>query len=126
MTVKSFRAGEALAITPHMEKSVAKAFNEFARKPSAPKQFNGTLRAFKDAHGCKHNWKPVAGLSKEHSEYLKSVTEEEPTPGSVKWCGGCGAVSYWEEGKLWLYDATAKFFGKPPKRKRRDISVVEG
>lgn len=120
MTSKSFRIDAVPSITPHMEKNMAKAFDEFAPKHAGPKQFNGTLRRFSDPNACHHSWKECNGLSKEHSEYLKFVTEEAPEPDSTKWCTHCGSVSYWENGELWLFDSTTRFFGKPPKRKHRE------
>lgn len=119
MTTKSFRTDSKLSITPNMEKSVAKAFDEFSPK-HAPKMYNGTLVRRHNPHACHHVWKPAASLSKEHSDYLQLITEEKPEPGTVKWCSNCGAVSYWENGELWLYDATTRYFGKPPKRKHRE------
>ena len=121
MTSKSFRTDAMSVITPNMEKSMAKAFDEFAPKQAAPKQFNGTLRTYHNPNACKHSWKPCAGLSKEHAEYLKTITEETPeVGGNTKWCTNCGAVSYWENNELWLFDSTTRFFGKPPKRKHRE------
>lgn len=117
MTSKSFVAEKVPSITPNMEKSVSKAFQEFGKKREAPAQFNGKLRTFRDRRSCSHSWKDVSSLPREHAEYLKFVTEEDPTSETVKYCGSCGAVSYWSEGKLWLYDATTRYFGKPPKRR---------
>lgn len=120
MTSKSFNTEEVHGITPNMEKKVAMAFNEFAKRPSAPKMFNGVLKRSPSPSACKHSWKLVTSLPKEHADYLKLITEEEPPVGGTKWCTHCGSVSYWEDGQLWLFDATTKFFGKPPKRSRHE------
>lgn len=113
MTSKSFDVA-ALSITPKMEKSVAQAFNEFAPRD---KSFTGNLRRFVSNSSCRHSWKLVEKLPKEHADYLELVTEEAPD-GTVKYCTTCGSVSYWEDGQLWLFDATTRYFGKPPKRRR--------
>jgi len=118
MTSKSFNTEKFPSITPSMEKSVTKAFQEFGKNHVEPNLFNGRLKTFKDSSGCQHLWKPLVNIPKEHSEYLKLITEEDPPVGSTKWCSGCGSVSYWEDGKLWLFDSTTHFYGKPPKRKR--------
>jgi hypothetical protein len=110
-------------ITVNMEKSVAKAYEEFAPKQAGPKQFNGILKRAHNPAACVHTWKSTGPLPKEHLEYLKIVTEDEPTASSaVKWCTSCGSVSYWENGELWLFDATTRYFGKPPKRRRHETN----
>ena len=122
MTSKSFSTEVVPSITPNMERTAAMAFNEFAKRSAPAKMFNGVLKRFpyNSSSACKHSWKLVGSLPKEHADYLKLITEEEPPVGGTKWCSGCGAVSYWENGKLWLFDATTKFFGRPPKRNRHD------
>jgi hypothetical protein len=108
-----------LTITPTMERSVSQAFQEFNKKNKTPELFRGRLSARPGSASCLHRWKETSGLPKDHADYLQTVTEEEP-PVSIKWCGRCGAVSYWEDGSIWLYDATTRFFGKPPKRRPED------
>ena len=124
MTTKSFEAGDALRITPKMERNVRRAFDEFARTPQAPRMFNGQLVRFMDTASCLHAWCPVRDMPKEHADYLQSITEEETPPTGVMYCEDCGAVCYRENGGIWLYDATARFHGRPPKHhtqnQRRD------
>jgi hypothetical protein len=117
MTSKSFNVAKVPSITPTMEKSVSKAFQEFGKQRETPALYNGRLRTFRGHSSCNHSWKPLTSIPKEHAEYLKSITEEDPVEGETKFCSHCGSVSYWEEGKIWLYDATTRFFGKPPKRR---------
>ena len=100
---------------------VGEAFEAFAPRDNAFVQRKDHLGSeFKAGWSCEHRWQTVQ-KNPENTKFLQGLYEEEDLGPGQRYCDRCGATSLWDNGKLWAYDATVRFFGRPPKKSRRQV-----
>lgn len=111
MSYKIVNIQKKTTITPSMEDAILKAFEEFDADSSliGVSSREHLTTEFQEGICCSHQWKQ-APLDEEVTVWFQKNFEEETSPG--KYCTRCGAASLWENGHLWAYDGTARFFGK--------------
>lgn len=78
---------------------------------------------FRKGVSCAHKWRPAPMQDDISTWFKKNFEEESAEPG--EYCATCGATCLREEGKIWAYDATSKFFGNIPKERHRSLSQDE-
>ena len=70
---------------------------------------------FRSGVSCEHKWLSIAVGGDALAWLQKNFEETEITEASA--CTVCGATALLEGDKIWAYDATTRWFGKPPKEK---------
>ena len=127
MTNKRVDADNLPVITPAQERAVAKAFERYDSDAITIRvpQREHLGSKFKQNVSCAHGWFAFPH-SEENNRYAQQLLQEQDTT-SAAYCGKCGALALFEtapnymgteQTQLWAYDATARFFGKPPKQER--------
>jgi hypothetical protein len=101
-------------ITKKQEQMLMKAYEDYADTSEIKVPQREHLGAsFRKGVSCDHKWK-LAPVTDECSLWFKKNFEEEDAdPG--EYCSNCGATVLREDGKIWAYDGTTRFFGKIPK-----------
>ena len=75
---------------------------------------------FRAGVSCEHKWGTIFVGGDALAWLQKNFEETEITEATA--CIVCGATALLEDGKIWAYDATTRFFGKPPKEKHNASS----
>lgn len=105
------------SITNKQSEAIMNAFERYDSEADTIKvpQREHLASNFRKGVSCDHKWK-MAPMTDECSTWFKKNFEEESAdPG--EYCSTCGATVLREEGKIWAYDATSKFYGKVPKER---------
>ena len=75
---------------------------------------------FRKGVSCDHKWTPAPMQDDVSVWFQKNFEETDANPGS--YCSVCGATCLREDGKIWAYDGTTRFFGKVPKERHNASS----
>jgi len=108
-------------ITPKMERAVARAFEMYDNDDAIEVPLRDHLGAqFRKGVSCDHRWKP-APQEEVVAACFQKVFEESAIELGF-YCTVCGATCLRENGQIWAYDATTRFFGRVPKERTNDQS----
>lgn len=127
MTYKIIDTREKRAMTEKQGEAIMRAYERFDTDATTIKtpQKEHLDRSYREAVCCGHAWQPIPP-TEEGTKLLQKVFEETDIGDHQKICSVCGALSLWERGELWAYDAIfnakkpeEKPDRKPSKRERR-------
>lgn len=108
-------------ISQSQERAILKAFAEHEEfRTLYPPRRDHLAVEHRPGVCCTHQWVPVAPTD-ENLKHLRERFEETELGTAQQFCKRCGAVGLFDQDlragdaypKLWAYDATARFFGKP-------------
>lgn len=106
-------------ITKKQEAVLMKAYEDYADTNEIKVPYRDALDSkFMKGVSCPHVWKPAPAQDDVSVWFKKNFEEEDADPG--EYCAKCGATALRENGKIWAYDGTTRFFGKVPKARRTE------
>jgi hypothetical protein len=109
MTFKIIDTREKPAMSKKHEEALYKAFEGFQPEGSihikTPQKEHLDV-SFKESLCCGHAWQPIPPAP-ETTKFLQATFEETDLGNAQKICSICGALSLWENGQLFAYDAIA-------------------
>jgi predicted SAM-dependent methyltransferase len=127
MVYKLIDTREKHVMTKKQEEAVTQAYERFQPEGSTHiklPQREHLERSYREGVCCGHAWQPIVP-SEETTKFLQATFEETELGDYQKLCSICGALSLWESGELFAYDAIAnteqpeKRDNQKPRRERR-------
>ena len=123
MSFKIVDTKRKVTFTQRDEEILMEAFKRFAPRDdvSVVAGRRERLNSYhKPGWSCSHRWSPVT-KNTDNMKFFSELYEEDELGDSQKYCEHCGATSLWENGTLWAYDATVRFYNRPPKKIRKQF-----
>lgn len=121
MAYKLIDTREKHTMTKRQEEAVVQAFERFQPEGTHIKlpQREHLAREFRASVCCEHKWLQV-DITEEMKKFLQMTFEETDLGNQQLKCLTCGALSLWESGELFAYDAIATTEKQENTKQRRE------